>query len=163
MFFVSPSFPNINNAEFDCTWRLQAPEGMRVKIRWPVFHLDSCGEGKTNSKVMVFDGKVSTHVDMVKQGFYFNNESKYSQYFALQKADPIIDLPENCRANIELYKQFLKSFSPKVQNNEIRPLFKSLISVQKSNIGHRLILNLKLYLRKREHNNARHSNFQLLC
>jgi len=66
MFFVSPSFPNINNAEFDCTWRLQAPEGMRVKIRWPVFHLDSCGEGKTNSKVMVFDGKVSTHVDMVK-------------------------------------------------------------------------------------------------
>ena len=68
MFFVSPSFPNINNAEFDCTWRLQAPEGMRVKIRWPVFHLDSCGEGKTNSKVMVFDGKVSTHVDMVKQG-----------------------------------------------------------------------------------------------
>ena len=43
MFFVSPSFPNINNAQFDCTWRLQAPEGMRVKIRWPVFHLDSCG------------------------------------------------------------------------------------------------------------------------
>jgi len=43
MFFVSPSFPNVNNAKFDCTWRLQAPEGMRVKIRWPVFHLDSCG------------------------------------------------------------------------------------------------------------------------
>ena len=24
MFFVSPSFPNVNNAAFDCTWRLQA-------------------------------------------------------------------------------------------------------------------------------------------
>ena len=25
-FFVQPSFPNVNNAEFDCIWRLQAPE-----------------------------------------------------------------------------------------------------------------------------------------
>jgi len=66
MFFVSPSFPNINNAEFDCTWRLQAPPGMRVKIGWEVFHLDSCGEGNTNSKVMVFDGKVEKHTEMVK-------------------------------------------------------------------------------------------------
>lgn len=66
MFFVSPSFPNVNNAEFDCTWRLQAPAGMRVKIGWEAFHLDSCGELATNSKVMVFDGEVSTQNDMVK-------------------------------------------------------------------------------------------------
>jgi len=70
MFFVSPSFPNVNNAKFDCTWRLQAPEGMRVKIRWPVFHLDSCGsknmlnrEGDQSSRVIVFDGKVETAID----------------------------------------------------------------------------------------------------
>ena len=41
-FFVQPSFPNVNNAEFDCIWRLQAPDGYRIKITWPVFHLDSC-------------------------------------------------------------------------------------------------------------------------
>ncbi|CAG5086182.1 Oidioi.mRNA.OKI2018_I69.PAR.g11132.t1.cds [Oikopleura dioica] len=70
MFFVSPSFPNINNAQFDCTWRLQAPEGMRVKIRWPVFHLDSCGSknmlnmpGDQSSRVIVFDGKAETAFD----------------------------------------------------------------------------------------------------
>jgi len=45
---------------------LQAPVGMRVKIGWEVFHLDSCGEGATNSKVMVFDGAVNTQNDMVK-------------------------------------------------------------------------------------------------
>ena len=50
MFFVSPSFPGINNAFFDCTWRIQAPVGQRVKINWPVFHLDSCGAGTTSSK-----------------------------------------------------------------------------------------------------------------
>ena len=41
-FFVQPSFPNVNNAEFDCIWRLQAPDGYRIKITWPVFHLDTC-------------------------------------------------------------------------------------------------------------------------
>jgi len=58
-FFVQPSFPNVNNAEFDCIWRLQAPDGYRIKITWPVFHLDSCkapgiGQGST---VTVVDGE----------------------------------------------------------------------------------------------------------
>lgn len=58
-FFVQPSFPNVNNAEFDCIWKLQAPDGYRIKITWPVFHLDNC-KGPTvegqGSRVTVVDG-----------------------------------------------------------------------------------------------------------
>ena len=60
-FFVQPSFPNVNNAEFDCIWRLQAPEGMRIKITWPVFHLDTChgsgGNKLLGNAVTIVDGK----------------------------------------------------------------------------------------------------------
>lgn len=60
-FFVQPSFPNVNNAEFDCIWRLQAPEGMRIKISWPVFHLDTChgsgGNKLLGNAVTIVDGK----------------------------------------------------------------------------------------------------------
>jgi len=63
-FFVQPSFPNVNNAEFDCIWRLQAPDGYRIKITWPVFHLDSCkapgiGQGST---VTVVDGESTEEI-----------------------------------------------------------------------------------------------------
>jgi cbb3-type cytochrome oxidase subunit 3 len=66
MFFVSPSFPNVNNAEFDCTWKLQAPAGMRVKIQWPVFHLTSCN---LKSNVKVYDGTVSKTTEFARYCF----------------------------------------------------------------------------------------------
>jgi len=51
-FIVSSSYPNVYSQYMDCTWRVQAPHGKRVKITFPEFSIDNCGQ----AGIKMYDG-----------------------------------------------------------------------------------------------------------
>jgi len=58
-FLVSDSFPNINPAETECTWKINAPRGYGIRLTWREFHIDGCGR----SAIYIFDGKETDGIE----------------------------------------------------------------------------------------------------
>lgn len=55
-YIVSSSYPNIYSQYMNCEWRVQAPIGKKVKITFPEFNIDNCGQ----AGIKMYDGRADS-------------------------------------------------------------------------------------------------------